>query len=174
MNRSFAIILGALPLSACGKPCDDPTRINGDWLVQTSLNTPRDLLVGQNIEGHPLEEASILSPTMPWSALFQGTSKEVELQIGQDLHYGTYAEDPEDCDGFTLTIDSIYQVKELDEGGLVNGGTQHDFLYEAKLRYTGPRITGTFRYQDEWTGLVDDEMGSLTVDGSDFIATQVE
>jgi len=111
---------------------------------------------------------------MPWTALFRGSTQEIELDIGQDKHRGEYTEDPEDCDAFTLTLLSTYQVKEFDEGGLVSGGTQHDFLYEAKLRYTGPRITGTFRYQDEWVGLVDDEMGSLTVDGSDFVATKVE
>jgi hypothetical protein len=111
---------------------------------------------------------------MPWSALFHGSSKEVELEIGPDKHRGEYTADTQDCDAFTLIVRSTHQVKEFDEGGLLNGGTQHDFLYEAKLRYTGPRITGTFRYQDEWTGLLDDEMGSLTVDGSDFIATKIE
>ena len=150
------------------------TRINGNWLAHTTLNTSVNMLVGENIEGHPLEDSPLLAATMPWSALFHGSTKEVELEIGPDKHHGEYIKDAEDCDAFQISVLSTYQVKELDEGGLVIAGTQHDFLYEANLRYTGPRITGTFRYQDEWVSLVDDEIGSLTVEEADFIATQVE
>jgi len=174
MDRLFAILMGLTFISGCGTPCNDPTRINGDWLVRTALNTPIESMIGINIEGHPIEDASILAPTMPWSTLFRGSTQQVELKIGPDKHFAEYTKDPEDCDAFQLTVNSLYQVKELDEGGLVSSGTEHDFLYEAKLRYTGPRITGTFRYQDEWASLVDDDIGSLTVQKADFVATQFE
>jgi len=100
---------------------------------------------------------------MPWSATFLGSTDEVKLTIGPNKHTAEYIEDTEDCDSFTLQFTDFFEVREVDEGGRVIGGTLHEFLYEAKLRYTGPRITGTFLYQDEWAGLVDDQLGSLTV-----------
>ena len=126
-----------------------------------------------------MEEAPILAPTMPWSTLFRGSDQQVEIKIGPDKHFAEYIEDPEDCDAFELRMNSQYTVQERDEGGAVIAGSDHEFLYEAKLRYTGPRVTGTFRYQDEWISLVDDEngspnLGSLTVEDADLVATQVE
>ena len=119
---------------------------------------------GSNIEAHPLHDAPILSKTMPWSAIFFGDRHEVELDIGPDTHHANYISDAEDCDAFSLEIEGFFDLKERDEGGRLNGGTHHEFLYQAKLRYTGPRITGTFLYQDEWVGLVeDDQLGSITV-----------
>ena len=108
--------------------------------------------------------APILSKTMPWSAIFFGGTREVELDIGPDTHRGDYIADPEDCDAFSIEIEGFFDIKEVDEGGLLTGGTHHEFLYQAELRYTGPRITGTFLYQDEWVGLIeDDRLGSISV-----------
>ncbi len=118
---------------------------------------------GTNVENHPMQEASLLASTMPWSTLFMGSIDQVEMMVGPDKHMADYLESDEDCDSFTLKTTSVFELKERDEGGLIIGGTRHEFLYEAKLRYTGPRITGTFRYQDEWVGLVDDQLGSLSI-----------
>ena len=111
---------------------------------------------------------------MPWSALYQGSTDEVVLEIGPDKHRAEYIEDPTNCDAFSLRINGFYEVKEFDEGGLVSSGTHHEFLYEAKLRYTGPRITGTFRYQDEWVGLIDDQLGSISIPEAELTVSPVE
>ena len=161
MNRLRAIILFVVGWTGCGQPCSDPTRINGEWIAHTTMETPT---TGSNIEAHPLCDAPILSKTMPWSATFFGSSREVELDIGPDTHQANYIVDDEDCDAFSIEIESFFEVKELDEGGRLIGGTHHEFIYQAKLRYTGPRITGTFLYQDEWVGLIEeDQIGSISV-----------
>ena len=129
---------------------------------------------GANVENHPLQEAHLLASTMPWSTVFLGSTDQVEMMVGPDKHMADYAESEEDCDSFTLTATSVFELKERDDGGRIIGGTQHEFLYEAKLRYTGPRITGTFRYQDEWSGLVDDQLGSLSIPEAEVTLSPVE
>ena len=111
---------------------------------------------------------------MPWTATFLGLEEEVDLQIGPDNHTAKYTKDPEDCDVFGLDIRGFYEVRTLDDDGQIETGTQHEFLYEAKLRYTGPRITGTFQYRDEWVGLVDDQLGSITVQDAELMLSSGE
>jgi hypothetical protein len=164
-------IVAAMGSIGCGQPCSDPARISGDWVAHSVFRTPTS---GTNIEEHPLQDAPILAGTMPWTALFIGSTNEVELEIGPDKHMATYTENPDDCDAFSLRIEGFYEVKELDEGGLISSGTHHEFLYEAKLRYTGPRITGTFRYQDEWVGLIDDQLGSIAVPEAELTVSPVK
>ena len=166
------MILSIAGLSGCGEPCSNPTRINGEWIAHTTMETPT---AGSNIEGHPLHDAPILSKTMPWTATFFGGNREVELDIGPNTHRADYIADPEDCDAFSIDLEDFFEVKELDEGGRLIGGTHHEFLYQAKLRYTGPRITGTFLYQDEWVGLIEeDQLGSITVPEAQLTISPVD
>ena len=103
-----------------------------------------------------------------------GSTDQVEMMVGPDKHMADYLESDEDCDSFTLTTTSVFELKERDEGGLIIGGTRHEFLYEAKLRYTGPRIAGTFQYRDEWIGLDSDQLGSLTINDAELILSPEE
>ncbi len=155
----------------CGQPCSDPGRINGKWIAHSTIGGQT---VGANVENHPLYDAPILSRTMPWFATFLGTYNEVELRIGSHDHAAQYIKDPEDCDAFNLEIGGFYEVEASDGGGELMTRTQHEFLYVAKLRYTGPRIAGTFQYRDEWIGLDSDQLGSLTINDAELILSPEE
>ena len=157
--------------AGCGTPCADPTRINGDWMAHTNLG---GAVNGANTEDHPLQAVPLLAATMPWRTLFMGSSDQVEISVGPDKHMADYFESEEGCDSFALKTTSVFEIKERDEGGQIIGGTHHEFLYEAELRYTGPRVTGTFRYQDEWVGLVDDRLGSLSIPRGELTLSTVE
>ena len=108
---------------------------------------------------------------MPWDVRFRGPDEKVEITIGSFTHRANYSKAYNECDAFELSIRGVYEVETPGQDEQI---TQHEFLYEAKLRYTGPRITGTFHYQDEWMSMVDDRMGSLTVPDAELILSPRE
>lgn len=171
MNQLSAIFLTTLCIYGCGEPCSDPGRINGEWIASAWIGNQTG---GSNVENHPLHDAPILSKTMPWTATFLGVQDEVDLRIGPDEHIAQYIKDPEDCDEFALNIRGVYEVETLNADGEITASTQHEFLYEAKLRYTGPRIIGTFQYRDAWEGLVSDQLGSLQIDDAELMLSSRE
>jgi hypothetical protein len=174
MTRSSTIFLLSGFAVGCGPDCVEGERIDGDWRVTSVILTPEQALSGSNIEGHPMEAIPFLANISTWSMVYQGTGGTVDLVVDNIPHKGTLTADPEDCDAFTLEIRSRLAIEDFDSDGDLVSDTTHDFLWTGQLRYSGPRLAGTFSYQDEWTSQIDSEQGSISIGQADFLARPLD
>ena len=168
--RSSLIIIVSLFGSACAPECMQTDPIQGDWLVSTSIQTPDQAIRGDNTESHPMEAHPLLANTQTWTILSPHSSS-IEISVASELHGGSYTVDPADCESFSLEILSSSRVQEYDSSGDLMTDTDHDFLWKGDLRYSGPRLTGTFSYQDEWISNIDSEQGSIVIGQLNFLAS---
>ncbi|MGB0640361.1 MAG: hypothetical protein ACPGTU_13550 [Myxococcota bacterium] len=170
MMRSASIICLTLSGFGCAPECVQQDPISGDWRISTAIQTPDQALRGDNTDQHPMEAHPLLANTQTWTILSPRDSF-IEISVGSELHAGTYTVDPEDCEAFTLELRSTTRVQDFDAAGEIRTDTDHDFLWKGELRYSGPRLTGTFSYQDDWVSNIDSEQGSIVIGQIDFLAS---
>ncbi|MFT4976615.1 MAG: hypothetical protein ACI8S6_002520 [Myxococcota bacterium] len=150
----------ALFLIGCDPECDDTSRINGDYIVNSHVSVPSNEVTGDNLDSYPYD-GIFFNGWSSWELQYVPGRQSFQVTLDGQSYEAAYTQDPDNCNAFTLEMAGTYNT-EL--------GTTHAFVWAGDLVYLGVKLQGTFTYSDTWTDPTEGTSGSITVPGGELLA----
>ncbi|MCB9744843.1 MAG: hypothetical protein H6741_03940 [Alphaproteobacteria bacterium] len=167
--KSLLLLVSALALgTSCASECGDPSHINGDYEIFSSVTPDED--ASTNIE-EMRTYLPFYAGTRDWEIRYTPASGKVTLLIdGQEL-VANYREDDENCNRFTLTLnDGRWQDSETILGDPEPTVSTHNVVWSADMIWQGDELSGAYTVTDAWVWSMDTESASGTLEASGLMA----
>jgi len=155
-------MLGVLTLllAGCDPECEDNSRIDGEYVVNSHVSVPSNQLTGENLDNYPYD-GIFVNGWSAWTMQYVPNRKSFQVNLDGQSFEADYAQDPDNCNAFVLTMEGTYTTDQ---------GTTHSFLWTGDLVYMGVKLRGTFAYDDTWTDPATGDSGSISIPEGELLA----
>ena len=150
----------ALMLFACDPECDDTSRINGKYAVNSHVSVPSDQITGSNLDNYPYGGV-FFNGWSSWELQYVPGRQAFQVVLDDQAYEADYSQDPSNCNAFTLTMEGTYASDQ---------GTLHTFKWSGDLVYLGVKLRGVYSYEDTWNDPSTGESGSINVPEGELLA----
>lgn len=149
-----------LMLVGCDPECDDTSRINGNYIVNSHVSVPTNEVTGSNLEDYPYDDIFV-NGWSRWEMMYVPGRQAFQVNLDGQAYEAEYTQDPDNCNAFTLTMSGTYTTEE---------GTAHAFEWVGDLVYLGVKLRGTYTYSDTWNNPSTGDAGSITIPQGEMLA----
>lgn len=153
--RRALILTFALPALACDPDCANSARVNGSYAMWHTVTTPvEDLSMDIDYPSYLV----FINGWSKWDVAYQSSDSSANISVKDvgerylnfneespvEQTYGAEMKASDDnCNVFDFKMTGVFQT---------TSNTTHDFTYTAQLVFLGDHLSGSFTYEDTYTG----------------------
>lgn len=170
------LALSGVGLVGCGSDCDDTTRLDGDWTVDSRVSAETWQVSGfdttasddTTADAAAIDQADLLAQllvngTKTWSIARSGASDDYTLRVDGQEFDARLVPKKGACNAFDVDFTGTWAGDE---------GSSHNFTFDGQLTFLGDELTAAWQYSDNFSWEDRAATGTVAIPTGVFSATR--